>query len=51
MTNREIRGIAGQLFLVFLSMLPMYFLSEQSSNEQTPPSPKETVESYSPETA
>ncbi|WP_282778096.1 hypothetical protein [Phaeodactylibacter xiamenensis] len=33
MTNREIRGVAGQLCLVLLSLLPMYVCAMQDRND------------------
>jgi hypothetical protein len=46
MTYREIRGIVGQLFLVLLSLLPMYILSAQQKSDTPAPPQKHLVESH-----
>lgn len=43
MTNREIRGVAGQLCLVLLSLLPMYIFAGEGNTPALEEAPAEPV--------
>ncbi len=43
MTKQEIRGIAGQLFLVLLSLLPMYIFAGEGPSQPAKELPAETA--------
>lgn len=51
MTNHEIRGIAGQLFLILLSLLPMYAFSAHETHQDPAPPQEQPVESLPAEHA
>ena len=51
MTNREIRGVAGQLCLVLLSLLPIYVCAIQDRNDAPAEQYEQQVESSPDERA
>ncbi|MCR9101020.1 MAG: hypothetical protein NXI25_13760 [bacterium] len=51
MTNREIRGVAGQLCLVLLSLLPMYVCAILDSNDTSKEQYEQQVDSSPDERA